>query len=443
MNINALEIQRYSRGVIYSQNNVIFDIIHHAFGKDIIYNKSTGVISILKAGSYYIDWRLQVGKIYGYSNVEVSLVIENGESINSELNKDYEFKGYYIMEVKDVPISISLKNTSNSASIILLDDNSIKAAMLIIDVTDIKGQKGSIGPKGERGPAGFKGIKGLVGEQGAKGEMGPQGEPGGPTGATGPQGIIGNQGPLGPIGPRGPRGPQGPRGLKGSPGDQGPQGPKGDQGPKGSKGEQGPEGAQGLVGYQGPQGPTGDTGLIGPQGLVGLQGDRGPIGPTGETGDRGEDGLPGLVGSLGEKGVAGISPSSILLVKITNSQRIADNNNIIFDSISQRDNINYSVGTGIVQINIPGTYIVSLNITCNNITGEIRKIRVDLMDKRQNSVIDIARTAKNLNFNEQGLLTVSNLVQVTSDPVEIAVTNKSGVAAEFVYGKLAIFRVSN
>lgn len=64
MDINGIQIQRYSNGIVYINENVFFEDIIHILGDEIKYNKSTGVITIMKEGTYFLDWSLNSEKSY-------------------------------------------------------------------------------------------------------------------------------------------------------------------------------------------------------------------------------------------------------------------------------------------------------------------------------------------------------------------------------------------
>lgn len=139
MNINTLKLQRLLPYTVLPTSNIVFENICENLGQDIDYNQSNGIITINKNGIYYIVWSVLVDNCYfRYEDIELGLVLENGDIIKGEYNSGTsKVMGYYIINVKDYPLSIMLKNISNYSLVIFKKEAKVKAALGIVDLTDI------------------------------------------------------------------------------------------------------------------------------------------------------------------------------------------------------------------------------------------------------------------------------------------------------------------
>lgn len=232
-----------------------YDYVYDTSGT-IIKDISTGTFSILKPGTFLINWWVGTQSSTSSSAIGFGLkgIANNSttyDAYQAAVNplKTGEISGTSLLVISDemVPYKFQLVNITgysdynqDTAIVVLGLYTTAQAGIVITEIDGI----GNIGPVGPQGPAG----------------------------PAGPQGNIGPAGPTGPQGPVGPQGPTGNQGLKGDRGPIGLTGPRGEMGPKGLTGDRGPIGSDGPVGPIGP---------IGPQGLTGPQGPTGPAGPQG------------------------------------------------------------------------------------------------------------------------------------------------------------------
>ena len=166
--------------------------------------------------------------------------------------------------------------------------------------------------------------------------------------STGPTGPLGNTGPQGITGPAGRQGNIGPPGLS----LPGPTGPTGKDGMKGVAGCIGPTGADGIKGVMGPTGADGMKGIMGNTGPTGADGMKGIMGNTGPTGSTGADGPTGPTGADGPTGSSGdTGPTGPGFNNISSSDASA--------TIVTLDNL---------QVKIPGSDTISLQIAANSVS---------------------------------------------------------------------------
>ena len=199
------------------------------------------------------------------------------------------------------------------------------------------------------------------------------------AGATCPNGeqkISWNvQGKRGPRGARGARGSTGLQGLQGSVGAPGARGAQGAKGNTGATGAQGTEGNTGATGATGSQGAKGDTGATGAQGSKGDAGAPGAQGPPGLEGPGGPSGAAGPPGPTGPTGPAGSLASAYLTAYSGESQSVANNSDITFNSptvvpvgIIENDRSAFTVtnaGTYLIDVVLPpatGVFLAQLTI---------------------------------------------------------------------------------
>lgn len=446
MDINGIQIQRYSNGIVYINENVFFEDIIHILGDEIKYNKSTGVITIMKEGTYFLDWSLNSEKeLYGKNNLVLSIVTSEGENIEGS-NNGAKFNGYYILTVKRPPFSLSLKNTSYGGQVVLSKRAIIKASLSIFDITKLKGEPGERGPQGDRGLQGPQGDIGAQGPSGEEGFKGINGTINGPTGATGPRGLPGDLGFQGPQGLQGLPGYEGIRGEQGDPGLPGSVGLQGDPGERGLKGDKGPRGIKGIKGLLGPEGNKGPTGPVGIKGLVGLRGPEGPQGPQGQEGAVGLQGPQGPQGPTGETGEPGPSTTSVISVGKLVKESVPHVSAIKFEKNFYTRGATYDATTRIATINIPGIYLISLYIKAINNTGSGIQLKVVILKDDSSgtpSIIDDISSRKIIESGKDTILLGTNFLALSSGTVKISIVNDSGSTIDFTNGQLSIARISS
>jgi len=225
-----------------------------------------GQISILKKGSYFINWLVaqQTGLALDGGNFAIQTLSDDENTIHSQGSthlKMNSVSGFAILNIADNPVKFQIINISEHPAT-LSEDTKIKASIAIFGVDEVQGEKGEDGITPEIGDNG----NWWIGDH----DTGVTAQ-----GADGKDGITGKDGQDGLPGPAGADGSPGEKGEPGAKGQDGLPGPTGAGGPPGEKGDLGPTGLQGVQGNTGPTGPPGITGS------PGIDGATGPLGPTG------------------------------------------------------------------------------------------------------------------------------------------------------------------
>ena len=279
-----------------------------------------GEMTILKKGTYFINWFIAQQTGLSLAGGNFALQIIQGENIHHSTGSNHlkmnTVSGFAVLNVDEKPVQFHLVNTSEFVAT-LSEDTQVKAAIAIFGVDEGQGPPGADGHTPEIGDNGNWWINDTdteISAQGITGPTGADGQPGqaGADGHTPEIGDNGNwwindtdtkisaQGITGPTGADGQPGPPGPRGATGPTiGTTGPTGNNGATGPQGATGATGPQGATGADGLMGPTGNTGATGNDGATGPQGATGADGLMGPTGNTGPTGNDGATGPQGATG------------------------------------------------------------------------------------------------------------------------------------------------
>jgi BclB C-terminal domain-containing protein len=195
----ALQIERLSAGFVGPGGVVMFDNELYTSG-NIVYDPTTGIITINDIGRYAINWFVSTQSSPSNNGVAFALNSDAGHLIiGNAPDKTGEVVGFGVINVASVPMEITLINVSG-ANVYYASQTPIKASLVIVE-DDIP----EVGPTGPTGPTGDTGPTGPTGDTG----------PTGPTGDTGPTGPTGDTGPTGPTGDTGPTGPTGDTGAPG------------------------------------------------------------------------------------------------------------------------------------------------------------------------------------------------------------------------------------
>ena len=114
MNV-ALQIERLTAGIIESDENVIFNstIISTS---NISYDNITGIITLLEPGKYEFHWLVAMQSSPSRIGGCLALVSSQNDVIigNSPI-KTEEVVGFAIIDVSTTPVTVELRNHSNSA----------------------------------------------------------------------------------------------------------------------------------------------------------------------------------------------------------------------------------------------------------------------------------------------------------------------------------------
>lgn len=164
----GLEIKKTKDGIVEHSKNVVFDTVTINESENISYNPLTGVITLLKPGSYYTQW--WIGVVKNTKAANFVLISINGDYIGGNSTQNYNLiEGNGIISVTD-KTQIMLKNISGRNVEFL--DSATKAYMVILEEEVIKGTKGDKGEVGDKGLNGEQGYEGQKGDEGDKGEVG-------------------------------------------------------------------------------------------------------------------------------------------------------------------------------------------------------------------------------------------------------------------------------
>ncbi|MGL5749537.1 MAG: hypothetical protein ACRCXT_03335, partial [Paraclostridium sp.] len=195
----GLQIQQIASGSINNGNSVLFDTVLLNIPTGINYIPGSGVITINKPGTYYIDWWVATNSTLS-NYIKFSIITSQGDNVGGNNPKQQgEVSGNALLKVTNPGYTISLINTSGFT--VYYPNIPLKANLTIIELEGsatgsigITGPTGNTGPEGPKGPQGFKGDPGNTGLQGP---TGPKGDAGSGSGTTGPQGPTGPTGPTG------------------------------------------------------------------------------------------------------------------------------------------------------------------------------------------------------------------------------------------------------
>ena len=175
MNTIGLQLERQLTGVVNTNTNVLFETTLSSFGP-VSYNPGTGIITINKAGRYFINWWVSTQSTLGLNGISFSIITSQGDYLLGDSPiKTGEVVGFALIQVDVVPITLSLVNTTadNVTYSPLVTD---KAHLVLGEVQETTGVTGDTGATGATGPQGVTGATG-AGVTGATGA--------GATGATG------------------------------------------------------------------------------------------------------------------------------------------------------------------------------------------------------------------------------------------------------------------
>ena len=210
----------------------------------------------------------------------------------------------------------------------------------------------------------------------------------------------------------------------------GPPGPPGPRGPMGPAGPVGPAGPQGAVGPQGEQGERGATGPAGPTGATGPVGPIGPVGPAGPRGERGETGATGATGATGPQGPqgpagpAGGLESFVYRFNTNPSLSIVGGGNFPFGSGSVPANPNGIILTSATQTTLTETGFYEVTFFAS-IIGVLSSVSINV-----NGVPVPGGTIGSL--LDTNLIYISAIVNVTTVPATITVSNNSLLTIQFL-----------
>lgn len=153
-------------------NSQIIDI-----SDNIVYNNTTGIITITNAATFYISWQVATQTSLGGSSINFSIKSSDGHNIpGSSASKTGELSGLALIQVTS-GATIWLENISDGP-VSYSTSASVKASLIILDSQ--LNATGATGSTGVTGATGYTGATGTTGTTGATGATGS-------TGATGAQ----------------------------------------------------------------------------------------------------------------------------------------------------------------------------------------------------------------------------------------------------------------
>lgn len=128
---SSLQIQQLAAGSVESNTNVLFDSVINLTG-NISYDNATGIITLLEPGIYEFNWWIATQSSSSDAGLGFILASSQGDSIigNSPI-KTGGVVGIGIIEVTDVPITVELRNNSNT-SVFYPNTVTIKASLTVI-----------------------------------------------------------------------------------------------------------------------------------------------------------------------------------------------------------------------------------------------------------------------------------------------------------------------
>jgi len=108
----GLQLERQLSGIVATSANVVFENVVSTFGA-ISYNPLTGVVTINKAGRYFINWWVATQATLGSTGVAFSIETSQGDQLpGASPIKIGEVVGFALIQVDSVPITLSLVNIS-------------------------------------------------------------------------------------------------------------------------------------------------------------------------------------------------------------------------------------------------------------------------------------------------------------------------------------------
>lgn len=165
-----LQLELLTTGAVATESNVIFDrIVLDDGGSDMIYDTSTGVITINTPGQFLINWSIATQASISNEGIVFAIRTSQGNDfVNDSPIKTGQVVGVCIINVETVPVTVSLVNVSQS-TYYYSELVPVKAGLTVYS-SEIG--SGATGPTGATGATGADGTTGPTGDTGPTGAGG-------------------------------------------------------------------------------------------------------------------------------------------------------------------------------------------------------------------------------------------------------------------------------
>ncbi|SHJ31364.1 hypothetical protein SAMN02745170_02246, partial [Propionispora hippei DSM 15287] len=117
MDTLGLQLERNTSGTVVAGANVVFEDVISSFGA-IAYDTTTGIITINKAGRFFVNWWVATQSSLGTQGASFSIVTSQGDALPGDSPlKNGEVVGFALFQVEAAPVTVSLENTTSNTVI--------------------------------------------------------------------------------------------------------------------------------------------------------------------------------------------------------------------------------------------------------------------------------------------------------------------------------------